>query len=142
MPVRFFELLEGFEFISSTQGDSCAYLCRQSGEVYRRMDPLYVGEEYAGELPDDVEDEDKYIALPDKRELHLGTPLVMDFVRQFLPRDLDDVRDIFRRKGAYARFKGLLARRGALEQWYDFELAATERALREWCKLNEIELAD
>jgi hypothetical protein len=36
----------------------------------------------------------------------------------------------------------LLARRGALEQWYDFERKATERALREWCEVNSIELVD
>jgi hypothetical protein len=29
-----------------------------------------------------------------------------------------------------------------LERWYDFEAKATERALREWCELNSIELAD
>lgn len=66
----------------------------------------------------------------------------MDFVRQVLPQDLDDVHDIFRRKGAYARFKGLLAQRRALDQWYEFEREATERALREWCAENEIELVD
>jgi hypothetical protein len=89
-----------------------------------------------------ISDEDKYIQLPSKRELDLGVPLVMDFVRQFLPRDFDDISDIFRRRGAYGRFKQLLTRRGALQQWYDFEQQATERALREWCELNSIVLAD
>jgi hypothetical protein len=142
MPASFRELLEAFEIMSMTVGDSYAYLCRQSGKVYIRMDPSYVGEEYAGEVPDDVDDEEKYIVLPDKRELDLGKPLVMGFARQVLPQDLDHVRDIFQKKGAYSRFKTLLARRGALEQWYDFERKATERALREWCELNEVELTD
>jgi uncharacterized protein UPF0158 len=142
MPVKFAQLVENFELMSMTSGDSHAYLCRQSGKFYCRMDPLYVGEEYAGELPEDIDDEEKYVALPDKHELDLGKPLVMDFVREVLPQDLDDVRNIFRKKGAYAKFKGLLARRGALEQWYDFERKATERALCEWCELNSIELVD
>jgi hypothetical protein len=142
MRVSFAELFEAFELMSMTTGDSHAYLCRQSGEIYCRMDPLYVGEELAGELPDDIEDEEKYVALPGKREVDLGTALVMDFVRQVLPQDLDDVRDMFRRRGAYAKFKGLLAQRRVLEQWYDFERKATERALREWCELNSIELSD
>ena len=89
-----------------------------------------------------ISDEDKYIQLPSKRELDLGVPLVMDFVRQVLPRDFDDVSDMFDRRGAYGRFKQLLTRRGALQQWYDFEQQATERALREWCELNSIVLAD
>jgi hypothetical protein len=140
--VSFAELLENFELMSMTSGDSHAYLCRQSGEFHCRMDPLYVGDEYAGELPDDIDDEDKYVALPDKHELDLGKPLVMDFVRQVLPQDLDDVRDMSRKRGAYAKFKALLAQRRALDQWYDFERVATERALREWCALNSIELVD
>jgi hypothetical protein len=49
---------------------------------------------------------------------------------------------MFRRRGAYAGFKRLLARRDVLEQWYDFEEKATVRALREWCELNSIALAD
>jgi hypothetical protein len=142
MPVRFAVLLDAFELMTMSMGDSCAYLSRQSGEVYSRLDPLYVGDDLAEELPDDIEDEEKYVALPDRQELDLGKPLVMDFVRQVLPQDLDDVRDMFRKKGAYPRFKALLARRRALDQWYDFEQAATERALREWCEENSIELVD
>jgi hypothetical protein len=142
MPVSFSKLLENFELMSMTSGDSYAYLCRQTGEFHCRMDPLYVGEEYAGELPDDIDDEEKYVALPDKRELDLGKPLVMDFVREVLPQDLDDVRDMFRKKGAYAKFKGLLTHRRVIDQWHEFERIATERALREWSALNSIELVD
>lgn len=37
------------------------------------------------ELPDDVEDDEKYISIPDKRELDLGKPMVLDFAHEFLP---------------------------------------------------------
>ena len=95
-----------------------------------------------GELPDDIEDSEKYVPIPDKRELDLGKPLVLDFARQFLPNDIDEVRRIFTRKGAYARFKDLLDRRGALDHWYDFEAKVEEKALRMWCDLNSIEVGD
>jgi hypothetical protein len=36
----------------------------------------------------------------------------------------------------------LVTRRNVLDRWYEFESKATERALREWCELNSIELAD
>jgi hypothetical protein len=52
------------------------------------------------------------------------------------------VRRLFGHRGAYASFKQLLARRGVLDQWYDFEQKATERALREWCEINSIALTD
>ena len=35
------------------------------------------------ELPDDIEDK-KHISIPDKRELDLGKPLLLDFAREFL----------------------------------------------------------
>jgi hypothetical protein len=36
----------------------------------------------------------------------------------------------------------LLARRSALDRWYDYESKATERALRDWCELNAIAIGD
>jgi uncharacterized protein UPF0158 len=144
MPISFKELMETYELASmgsSAYGEHHAYLCRESGKIYWHSEFSDL-EELNDELPEDIEDEDKYIQLPSKRELDLGVPLVMDFVRQFLPRDFDDVSDMFRRRGAYGRFKQLLIRKRALEQWYDFEQKATERALREWCELNSIVLAD
>ena len=93
------------------------------------------------ELPDDIDDE-KYISIPDKRELDLGKPLVLDFAREFLPVDYDEVRHIFSRRGAYGRYKDLLVRRGALERWYDFSNKSEETALREWCAENGIELSE
>jgi Uncharacterised protein family (UPF0158) len=144
MPISFKELMETYELASmgsSEYGEHHAYLGRESGKIYWHSEFSDL-EEVNDELPEDIEDEDKYIQLPSKRELDLGVPLVMDFVRQFLPRDFDDVIDMFRRRGAYRRFRQLLTRRRALEQWYDFEQQATERALREWCELNSIVLTD
>lgn len=37
------------------------------------------------ELPDDLEDSERYIAIPDKRELDLGKPLVLTFARHTCP---------------------------------------------------------
>ena len=90
-------------------------------------------------MPDDIDE--KYISIPDKRELDLGKPLVLDFAREFLPDDYDEVRHIFSRKGAYRRYKDLLVHRGALERWYDFSNKAEEAALREWCVENGIDLS-
>ncbi len=142
MPVSFEDILNAFEFVNMGGfGEHQAVLCRQSGKIYWHSE-LSELDELEDELPDDIENEDQYLAIPDKRELDLGKPLALDFARQVLPRDFDEVRRIFGRRGAYARFKHLLAERRALEQWYDFEQKATERALREWCELNSIELAD
>jgi hypothetical protein len=138
MPVRFSDLLDTFEFVSASDFDeNQAFLYKQTGEIFCKSEAADVDE-----LPDDVEDGTKYVAIPNKRDLDLGRPVVLDFASEFLPNDFEEVRYIFSKKGAYAKFKALLALRDALDRWYAFEEQATERALREWCDLNSIELVD
>jgi hypothetical protein len=84
----------------------------------------------------------KYIAIPDKRELDLGKALVLNFARDVLPGDYEEIRDIFHRRGAYQKFKALLVRRRALDRWHEYENKATEEALRDWCSWNDIELIE
>jgi hypothetical protein len=142
MPASFQEILLAFEFVgSSNVGMHEAFLCRRTGKIYWRSEFSDL-DELNDELPDDVEDDEKYAAIPDKRELGLGKPMVLDFAREFLPKDFDEVRYVFSKRGAYKKFRALLIRRNVLERWYDFESKATERALREWCELNSIEVAD
>jgi hypothetical protein len=139
MPVSLKDIQEAFEFVSAGGEDEHqAFLCKQSGKLYwhsELCDDLDI-------LPDDIDDNEKFLQIPDKRELDLGKPLALDFAREFLPGDFDDVRQFFSGRGAYARFKDLLHRRGSLDQWYDFEAKAEEKALREWCELNSIEVSD
>jgi len=140
MPVTFSDLELAVDFVSSgAAGENQAVLDRRSGRIYLRSDLL--GDMEEEEFPDDIDDE-KYIAIPHKNELDLGRSLVFDFVRQFLPNDYDEVRNDFSRKGAYSRFKTLLARRGAVDRWHDFSDEAEKAALREWCAENEIELSE
>src|SRR5262244_2408870 len=107
MPVSFSDLLLGFEFVNSGgMGENEAYLDRQSGKIYWHSEFGDNDEE----LPDDIDDT-KYILIPDKRELDLGKPLVLDFARELLPDDYNEVRHIFSRRGAYRRYKDLLVRR-------------------------------
>lgn len=138
MPVSFSDLELAFEFVSSDGGGANqAYLCKETGKIYWHTD---IGDNFE-ELPDDIDDAEKYIQIPDRRELDLGKPLVLDFAREFLRDDFDEVREIFSHRGAYAAFKRLLLRRRALDRWYDFSAEAQRRALREWCEDNLIELS-
>lgn len=138
MSVKFEDLQLAFDFVNfGGLGENQAFLDTQTGQTYLHS-------EFADnfeELPEDLDDE-RYIEIPHKNELNLGKPMVLDFVGQFLPDDYDEVRDIFRRRGAYGQFKAMLARRGALDRWYDFSAKAEEAALRAWCADNAIELVD
>jgi hypothetical protein len=139
MLVSLKDIREAFEFVCAASGDEHqAFLCKQSGKLYchsELCDDLDI-------LPDDIDDSEKFLPIPHKRDLDLGKPIALNFARQFLPGDFDDVRQFFSRRGAYARFKDLLEQRGALDQWYDFEAKAEDRALRMWCDLNSMEVSD
>jgi hypothetical protein len=140
MPASFSEIRDAFEFVSfdSGFGEHEAVLCRETGKIYLRSDASELDE-----MPDDVEDDNgKYIAIPNKRHLDLGTPLVFNFAREFLPDDFDRIRYIFSKRGAYRNFRDLLARRNAIDRWHAFESEATDRALREWCELHSIAVTD
>ena len=138
MALSFSDLQLAFEFVSSGgMGENEAYLDRRSGKIYWHSEFGDNDEE----LPDDIGDE-KYISIPDKRELDLGKPLVLDFACEFLSDDYDEVRHIFSRRGAYRRYRELLVRRGALERWYDFSNKSEETALRKWCAENGIETSE
>lgn len=137
MAVSWHELEGAFEFVSFDGGGANqAFLCKETGRIYWQSDH----DDDLEELPDDIEDGEKYLRIPDKRELGLGSQLVFDFVRQSLPDDYGKVRDIFARRGAYARFKDLLEYRRMIDRWHESENAATEKALREWCALHSIEI--
>jgi len=140
-PTSFGDILLTFEFVSSSSpGGNGAIICRRTGRIYWRYEDSGLDELHE-DLPDDVEDDEKYIAIPDKRDLGLGKPLALEFARQFLPGDFEYVRDIFDRRGAYPKFKALLVRRRALDRWHAFENEATNKALRDWCEANSIEVS-
>ena len=140
MPISWTDLVDAFEFVSSSSTDEHqAFLCKRTGTVYWTSDTAV---DDLDELPDDIDDEEKYVQIPHKRELDLGKPLVLAFARQCLPDDFEEVRRIFSRRGAYARFKDLLVRRGAIDRWYEFESKAQDEALRAWCGLHSIEISD
>jgi hypothetical protein len=94
------------------------------------------------DLPEDIEDSDKYISIPHKNDLDLGKALVIEFTSQYLPEEIGRVYSIFNRKGAYSRFKELLEKKGFLDKWYKFEDGRQKAALKEWCRKNKIRYTD
>ena len=59
------------------------------------------------EIGDEELDWDTYIQIPHKNDLDLGQRLVFEFVETHLPHEYNRVQQIFRRRGAYGRFKDL-----------------------------------
>jgi hypothetical protein len=136
--MNYSDIEDAFMFVSmSPPCEHEAYLDKETGETFYISN---LGD--SEELPDDLEENDKYLYIPHKNDLNLGRDLVFDFVSENLPDEFEKVREKFSREGAYARYKDLLESKGRLDAWYEFENKAIEKALRSWSKENGIELED
>ena len=124
------DLLLAYEWVSAGEVagvDAEAYISRRTGKIHWR------GEGVDEEPPQDIEDGSLYVAVPHRGEFDLGRSLAVAFVDEHLPRSSETVRECFRRRGAYQRFKALLVEAGQLDAWHRYEEAAKEEALNEWC---------
>ncbi|MBI3713803.1 MAG: hypothetical protein HY253_12705 [Burkholderiales bacterium] len=138
MTAKISELADALEFASGADyfGNE-AYVNREAGRV------VFVSDEFCDieDKPDNL-DSDVWVQIPQKAELDLGVRLVTGFVGEFMPDLKMTVREIFQKKGAYARFKALLDAQGQLERWYEYEEAKTVSALQNWCVENRIVYED
>ena len=136
MKIKFEDIEQAFNFVSfGPYGDHSAVLDKGTGKIYWHSESGDLDE-----IPEEIWESDNAIEIPHKKDLGLGNQLVFDFVRSHVSNDYEHVRTIFSRRGAYARYKEFLESKGLLQEWYDFENGAQERALREWCEDNGIEL--
>ena len=128
-PVNLEELFFAFEWVSAGDSgafDCAAYVSKATGEVHLS------GEGVDDVLPEDVEDGTRYVAVPNKGELDLGRSLALRFTEDRLPDEYETVRQFFRKRGAYSRFKSLLERVDQLDTWHAYEQNAIEEALVDW----------
>jgi len=136
MKHKWADIENAFDFVSyGRQYENEAYLNLTTGEIHIRSEASDVDE-----LPEDFEEKyDNYLSIPHKNELDSGRRLVSDFVEEFMPRQEDTVRRLFKKRGAYAKYKALLEEHGLLQKWYDYETEKAAAALKEWCRKNNLE---
>ncbi len=138
MAISFDDIENAFFFVSMDQQYMHnAYLCKETGEIFYTSE---IGD--SDELPEDIDEPEKYIAIPHQNELELGKALVFEFTSTYLPEELGKIHAIFRRKGAYSRYKDFLEGKGLLENWHKFEDERRKTALKEWCRESGIEIKD
>jgi hypothetical protein len=136
MKINYEYILDAFDFVNfGLYGEHTALLDKSTGQIYMHSESSDLDE-----IPEAMWESDDTIEIPHKKDLGLGNQLAFDFVLSNSPDDYSYVRDIFCGPGAYGRYKDFLESKGMLQSWYDFESTAQERALREWCKDNGIEL--
>lgn len=137
---KFNEIHDALMFVSGADyGENSALLDKQTGKIYYCSE--LAGIDDLNELSEEEYDPANHIEIPHNNDLELGRNLVFEFVEQFIPEHEDKVRQIFRKRGAYSRYKDLLDSKNVLEEWYDFESKSEQIALLQWCKENEIDIA-
>jgi hypothetical protein len=135
--VTYDDLWHAFHWVSGGSPHiNRAYISRATGETYLDSDTYDVEEE----LPEDIDDVAIYVSVPHKHNLDLGQALVFRYIDERLPESYEVDRAYFRKRGAYARFKDLLERKGRLDEWHEYEAAATKQALQEWCEENDLQI--
>jgi hypothetical protein len=135
----FSDIEEALMFVSSSgYGENSALLDKSTGKIYYRS--AYGDLDEFEEYPEDEYDPNIHIEIPHKNDLDIGRDLVFEFVEKFLPDDYERVNKIFRKRGAYSRYKDLLDHRGVLQKWYDFENQREQSALLQWCEENKIDI--
>ena len=128
-PVKFDDLLAAYEWVSSSSPtENEAFVSRITGNIHWSSSMI----ELDDELPEDIEDGNVYVVVPNKHDLNLGKGLALTFAEEQLSDSYQTIAEFFRKRGAYGLFKEFLERKGCLEAWYDYESKATELALREW----------
>lgn len=132
------DIQTAFDFVSSVRPEEhTAVLDKSTGKIYYHSE---LGD--LDEIPDSLWQSKDIVQIPHKNDLDLGRELVFRFVEARMPDDYANVEDMFRRPGAYGRYKDLVASRGLLDEWYEFEKQAVNTELREWCEAHEIELTE
>ena len=125
MEISFDDIENAFMYVSSQpEYMNNAYLCKETGQIFYTSD-MYDSDE----LPEDIDNPDKYITIPHQNDLELGKSLVFEFAEKYLPEDFDHINSFFRSKGAYSRYKDFLARKGFLDKWHKFEDERQNKAL-------------
>jgi hypothetical protein len=105
-----------------------AYVSKKTGRIHIVPADLDAGED----VPEDLETSDEYVELPAPRDFDLGNQLAFRFIEQEIPSEYENVRNIFRHKGAYGRFRHLLESKSLFDRWHRFQEEQTQARLREW----------
>lgn len=133
--VNFADLETAVEFVSSAMpSEHRAYLALDTGRIYWMSESGDIDED----APEDLGESDRYLEVPTKADLGLGSPLALRFAGERIPNEYERVRQFFAHRGAYARFKALLGACGQLDAWHAFEAECTARAIKDWCEAHGI----
>jgi len=135
------ELAFAYEWISGgEQGGNTSCIRRSDGKVFIAGDA--VDEDEMEPMPDNAGNVGLYAALPNRRDLGLGTAVARRFADEFAPQLREAVDDAFRKRGAWRAFRNLLESHGLSDAWHAFEESAARTALIDWAREEGFQVPD
>jgi hypothetical protein len=87
MPVSWADITLAFEFVSASDTEHRVFLCKRTSKLYWQSGTF----DDLDKMPDDIDDDQKYVQIPDKRARSWQTARP-GLERQFLAHDLDEIR--------------------------------------------------
>jgi hypothetical protein len=129
----FYDIEAAFGIGNSDDRSNEVYLDRHTGNT---LFFLPLGD--SDDVPDDLDDTSRYVAIPDTRPLGLGSQLAIDFASEIAPELLDQVRYAFHKRGGFRRFKDLLYQSDLLDAWHKYAGEKEHSVIVKWCADNDI----
>ncbi|MCX7098170.1 MAG: UPF0158 family protein [Methylococcales bacterium] len=140
MTISLSNIRDAIDFISADpSGDSTAFVSLATGNIIYHS--CYMDDEDVEALPDDIADTSKYCKLPDVKDLNLGIGLVYGFINHYRPSAREEIRAMFKKRGAYAKFSNWLERHNLTDNWHRFREETSNNVVAEWCVVNGIQLS-
>lgn len=136
------DLLAALDWAGHTGSDRMAFVCRSTGRIVRTTDSDFDDAGASlGDVPQDLDDPQRYAIVPSHRDLQLGKRLAVRFAQAHAPQVIEDVHACFAAAGARERFDGLMEGAGQGDAWRAHEAAAVEDALRAWADVEGLAVA-
>ena len=134
-PIALDDVFAALDWAGEAGSDRMAFICRESGRILRTTDRDFdESGTSTGDLPDNLDDPQRYAIVPSHRDLQLGKRLAVRFAQAHAPAVIEDVHTCFASAGARERFDALMEGAGQLAAWRRHESDAVETALRSWAE--------
>lgn len=129
------DLIAALDWAGEAGSDRMAFVCRDSGRILRTSDRDFDDTGASlGDVPDNLDDPQRYAIVPSNRDLQLGKRVAVRFAQTHAPAIIEDVHACFATAGARARFDALMDEAGQLDAWRAHEADTVEKALRAWAE--------
>ena len=114
------------------------FLDLETGEILFLADELITGLDNEG-LEDEIEENpERYLRLPTKFEIH-EYHIMEEFIWTLKGEKADKLECAIQGRGVFRRFKDMVDRMGALQQWYDFQAEYYRKLAIDWCREHGLE---